>query len=129
MAWNSVGIAASREFSKAATHVHTRLDFARVFQHTYNDYTWTAWLTLSAERPIGARAELFARANGGFQGVDRNVANRDRLCGARIESGVRLKGVGGGVDVFVGYERRLDAYPLSFQRARWVEWGVRIGSR
>lgn len=129
VAWNSVGAAIGREFEAGGNHVQARLDLARVFQHTYNDYTWTSWLTLAAERQAGKRAKLFAKANGGFQGVDRKVANRDRLCGARLESGVHINGVGGGVDFFVGYERRLDAYPLSFQRSRWVEWGVRIGSR
>lgn len=129
VAWNSIGVAASREFSMGANDVRARLDLAHVFQHTYNDYTWTAWLTLAAERPVGSRASLFARANGGFQGVDRKVADRDRLCGARIETGLHLKGVRGGVDVFVGYERRLDGYPLSYQRARWLEWGVRVGAR
>jgi len=129
VAWNSAGIAATRAFDSGANHFQARLDLAHVFQHTFNDYTWTAWLTLAAERPAGSRAKLFARANGGFQGVDRKVANRDRLCGARIESGVHLTGVRGGVDFFVGYERRLDAYPLSYQRSRFIEWGVRLGAR
>jgi hypothetical protein len=129
VAWNSVGVAASREFSRGGNDFRARLDLAHVFQHTFNDYTWTAWLTLAAERPAGSRATVFARANGGFQGVDRKVAGRDRLCGARIESGVHVKGVRGGFDVFVGYERRLDGYPLSYQRSRWVEWGARIGTR
>lgn len=129
VAWNSIGVAASRVFERGGTNVQARLDLAHVFQHTYNDYTWTAWLTLAADRRLSSRVSAFARANGGFQGVDRKVANRDRLCGARIESGVHVTGVRGGVDVFVGYERRLDGYPLSFQRTRWVEWGVRVGSR
>jgi hypothetical protein len=129
VAWNSIGIAVDREFSRGANRVKARLDLAHVFQHTFNDYTWTAWLTLAADRPAGSRARLFARANGGFQGVDRAVANRDRLCGARFEGGVHVNGVKGGVDFFAGYERRLDAYPLSFQRARFIEWGVRVGAR
>ncbi len=129
VAWNSVGVAASRAFVTGANRFQVRFDAAHVFQHTFNDYTWTTWLTVAGERPVTKRAELFARANGGFQGVDRAIANRDRLCGARMESGVHLNGVRGGVDFFVGYERRLDAYPLSYQRARWIEWGVRIGSR
>jgi hypothetical protein len=129
VAWNSLGVAAGRGFSSGANRFQARIDLAHVFQHTFNDYTWTAWLTLAADRPAGARARLFARANGGFQGVDRAIANRDRLCGARLEGGVHVNGVKGGVDFFLGYERRLDAYPLSYQRARFVEWGVRVGAR
>lgn len=129
VAWNSIGVAASRQFTKGDNTFRARLDLAHVFQHTFNDYTWTAWLTTAAERRIGSRARFFARANGGFQGVDREVANRDRLCGARVEAGVHVPGVRGGIDFYLGYERRLDGYPLSYQRARWVEWGVRIGNR
>jgi hypothetical protein len=127
VAWNSIGVAASRAFASGPNRFQARFDAAHVFQHTFNDYTWTTWLTLAGERALTKRAALFARANGGFQGVDRQVANRDRLCGARVEGGVHLNGVRGGVDFFVGYERRLDAYPLSYQRSRWVEWGVRVG--
>lgn len=129
VAWNSVGLAAQRTFAKGATAARARFDVAYVLQHTYVDYTWTAWLTVEADRKMGSRALAYAKANGGFQGVDRAIAKRDRLCGARLEAGAHIIGLAGGVDLYLSYERRIDAYPLSYQRGRWVEWGFRLGTR
>jgi hypothetical protein len=38
-------------------------------------------------------------------------------------------GLKGGADLYLAYERRIDAYPLSYQRSRWVEFGFRLGTR
>ena len=129
IAWNSIGAAAQRTFTRGDTSGRVRFDLARVFQHTYTDYTWTAWLTTEADRKVGSRVIAYAKANGGFQGVDPAIAHRDRLCGARLEAGTHIVGLKGGADIYLAYERRIDAYPLSYQRGRWVEWGFRIGTR
>ena len=78
---------------------------------------------------VAPHALLDAKANGGFQGVDRAIANRDRLCGARLEGGAHILGLKGGADLYVAYECRIDAHPLSYQRSRWVEFGFRLGTR
>lgn len=129
IAWNSIGAAAQRTFTRGDSSARVRVDLAHVFQHTYTDYTWTAWLTTEAERTLAPRAIAYAKANGGFQGVDPAIAHRDRLCGARLEAGTHIAGLSGGVDLYLAYERRIDAYPLSYQRGRWIEWGFRIGTR
>lgn len=129
VAWNSVGIAGQRLFNAGENAVRLRFDLAQVFQHTYNDYTWTAWLTAEVARPFIRGSRAYARGNGGFQGVDQSVVGRERLCGARLEAGLHLPGLNGGADIYLGYERRIDGYPLSRQRTRFVEWGVRVGRR
>lgn len=129
IAWNSAGVAAQRAFARGPSSARVRLDLAHVFQHTFTDYTWTAWLTADADRTVAPHVIAYAKANGGFQGVDRRVAGRDRLCGARVEAGAHIAGATGGLDVYIAYERRIDAYPLSYQRGRFVEVGFRIGSR
>lgn len=129
VAWNSIGVAAQRTFTQGATSARLRFDLAHVFQHTYTDYTWTAWLTMEADRDVGHHTIVYAKTNGGFQGVDEAVAHRERLCGARLEAGAHITGLKGGLDLYLAYERRIDAYPLSYQRGRWVEWGFRVGTR
>ena len=129
IAWNSIGAAAQHTFGSGDTSARVRFDLAHVFQHTYTDYTWTAWLTTEADRKVASRAIAYAKANGGFQGVDPEIAHRDRLCGARLEAGAHIIGIKGGANVYLAYERRIDAYPLSYQRGRWVEWGIRMGNR
>jgi hypothetical protein len=130
VAWNSIGVAAERAMDARGTRLRGRVDIGKVFQHTFNDYTWTAWLTLDARRPIASRAELYGRGQGGLVGVDgRNGSeSRDRQCGARLEAGARVLGAKGGLDVYLAYERRIDGYPLARTRSRWVEFGFRIGS-
>lgn len=128
VAWNAVGAAAQRVLGREEAGGRIRFDLAQVFQHTYNDYTWTAWLTGEAHRAIGGNRVLYGKAHGGFQGVDQNVVGRERLCGARVEGGLHLRGRAGGADVYLAYERRIDAFPLSYQRGRFIEIGARVGT-
>jgi hypothetical protein len=129
IARNSNGAAVQRTFAGDRNSARVRIELAHVFQHTYVDYTWTAWLTVAADTRIAPHLVIYGKANGGFQGVDRAIAGRDRLCGARFEGGTHVLGLKGGADLYLAYERRIDAYPLSYQRSRWVEFGFRLGTR
>jgi hypothetical protein len=129
VAWNSIGVAAERSIARGGTQLRGRVNVAKVFQHTFNDYSWSAWLTVEARRPAARRLELYAKGAGGLLGVDgRAAAPRDRQCGARLEAGTRVLGAKGGVDVYLAYERRIDGYPLAPTRTRWVEFGFRLGN-
>jgi hypothetical protein len=61
-------------------------------------------------------------------GVD---GSRDRGTqhGFRAEGGVRLKGRGALLELFVAAERRIDPYQLEFSTATWMTTGFRISSR
>lgn len=129
VAWNSIGVAAERSIARGETHLRGRVDVGKVFQHTFNDYAWAAWLTVEARRAAARRVEIYGKGQGGLMGVDdRALVPRGRQCGARLEAGARLIGAKGGVDLYLAYERRIDGYPLSHTRARWVEVGFRVGS-
>ena len=127
IAWNTLDVAAERRFRAGETTGQIRLDLGKVIQRTYVDYTWTAWLSTRASRPLSARLSWFFNAAGGLQGVDPAVAHRERLCGARLETGLHVSGRAGGARIYVAYERRIDAYPTAQQRGRFVEFGVRVG--
>lgn len=128
VAWNAAGAAAQRLLGDDRAGGRVRFDLARVFQHTYTDYTWTAWLTADGHHAAGGNRVLYGKAHGGVQGVDHQVAGRDRLCGARVEGGLHLKGRAGGADLYLAYERRIDAFPLSYQRGQLIEIGARVGT-
>jgi hypothetical protein len=129
IAWNVAEVRATRQFLLGKSIVDTQLEVGRVLQHTFVDYVWTSNLRLAIRRSLSPRAALFAGGTGGLIGVDRTRLDRGRLCGARLESGVRLNGQTGALELFVGYERRIDAYPLDRQRARWFALGFRLVSR
>jgi hypothetical protein len=129
IAWNVVTLRAVRQFGVGRSTVDARVDAGRVLQHTFVDYLWTGELGLAIRRPISPRVGLFADGTGDLVGVDRTVAQRDRQCGARVEAGVHLNGREGALELFAGYERRIDAYPLDRHRFRWFSVGFRLVSR
>ncbi|MGE3512645.1 MAG: hypothetical protein AB7N65_27590 [Vicinamibacterales bacterium] len=47
---------------------------------------------------------------------------------ARIEVGVRLIGDAAAIELFGGFERRVDAYPLDWAPRRWALAGFRLVS-
>ncbi len=126
VAWNTIGGRATRGVHAGKFIVEGAIEGGKIVQRTFVDYTWTSQLKINVRREFTPRTALFGETSGALVGVDPAIADRDRLCGARIEGGVRLTRSGGAVELFTSYERRIDAYPLSRQRSRWFEVGFRF---
>ena len=75
---------------------------------------------------FGPHAALIAHGDAYWLLVDQGVSARDHQQGGRIEGGVRLSGSRGAVDLFVGYERRVDADPFEFLSHSWLLFGFRL---
>ncbi len=86
-------------------------------------------LGLLARVPVSNRVGIFAHAAGHLVGVDGTVPNRKRQSGGLVETGVRIKGSGGAMELFIGFEKRLDADPLDRQSQHWMLAGFRLLSR
>ena len=89
----------------------------------------SAELNLLVRRPLNDHVGLFARGNGKLFAVDRPSFDRGRQAGGRIEAGIRLNGRGGVMEIFAGYEKRVDADPLDRLPQRWGVAGLRLLSR
>ena len=111
------------------TTVDIALEGGHVTQHSYVDYTWLAELNLLVRRPLNSHAGLFARGNGKLFAVDQAVVGRGTQTGGRIEAGIRLNGRGGVLEIFAGYEKRVDAAPVDRLPQRWGVAGLRLLSR
>jgi hypothetical protein len=61
-------------------------------------------------------------------GVD-GSGNRSTQTGGRLEAGVRFNGRAGALELFAGFERRVDADPLDFLAQRWAVAGFRLVGR
>jgi hypothetical protein len=61
--------------------------------------------------------------------VNELVANRGAQAGGLIEGGFRIAGRAGALEIFAGYEERVDADPLDRLSQRWVLAGFRLLSR
>jgi hypothetical protein len=91
------------------------------------DYQLTSRLRLTYDHPVGDRSTLFLAGNGELLKGDAD--DRQKGSGGRVEAGVRLRGEAAAIELLVSYERRLDAFPTTRGRVRWVTVGFRVVSR
>ena len=87
-------------------------------QHSYVDYTWLGEAQLQVRHPLNGRARHCSRtATGSCSPSTGPSPAAARRRGGRIEAGIRLNGRGGAMELFAGYEKRVDADPLDRQSA------------
>lgn len=129
IAWNVLGARLMRRVDIEDTSISVRLDFGRAIQHADVDYQWMGGGDLVVRQRIGPRAGVFGRAAGEFVTVDETMKHRGTQTGARLEGGVRLEGRAAALELFAGFERRLDADPVDYQPQQWVFGGFRILSK
>jgi len=131
IAWNVAGVRALRRFEARGSTVDVLAGAGRVVARADVDYAWIGNADVVVRRPVHARVGLFAHALGGIVGVDQGVAGRQTQHDGRLEGGIRLEGRAGAIELFAGYERRIDAYPTDAQRLaqRWAFAGFRFVNR
>ena len=131
IAWNVAGVRALRRFESGATTVDMQGGAGRVVQSAFVDYSWTGNADVVIRRSLSARLGVFAHGVGEIVGVDPAIAGRTTQRDGRLEGGLRLLGRAGAVELFAGYERRMDAYPTDPDRLarRWAFAGFRFVSR
>lgn len=129
IAWNSLGARVLRRWSRDSTTVDMNVDGAVVTQKSYVDYTWIGQADLAVRRMVTPRTGVFVHGNGQLFGVDPVLTRRERQAGGLIEAGVRLQGPAGAIELFAGYERRVDADPIDRKPQRWGIAGFRLLSR
>lgn len=125
IAWNVLGVRALGRLTVKNTAMDLQADLGRVTQHAFVDYGWTAGTTVVARRRLATRFGLFARGSGEVVGIDA-VSDRGTQAGGLGEAGIQINGRGGSVELFVGYERRIDAAPTDRRPRRWAFAGFRL---
>jgi hypothetical protein len=108
------------------TRVDLDVEGGRAVQHSYVDYTWIGEAQLTVWHPINDRLAVFAHGAGRAFAVDELVAARGAQAGGLVEAGVRVTGRAGVVEIFAGYEKRVDADPLDRLSQRWGLAGFRL---
>ena len=129
VAYNEVGGRVMRRLTLGATTVDLDLEGGRAVQHSYVDYTWLGEGGVLVRHPLSERVGLFGHASGQAFTVDETIARRGAQAGGLVEAGVRLTGRAGALEIFAGYEKRVDAYPLDRISQRWGLAGFRLLSR
>ena len=129
VAYNEVGARLMRRQTVGSTTVDLDVEGGRAVQHSYVDYTWLGEAQLLVRHPINDKVGVFAHGVGQAFAIDELVANRGAQAGGLIEAGVRVTGRGGALEIFAGYEKRVDADPLDRLSQRWGLLGFRLLSR
>ena len=129
VAWNVLGARVLRQVSIGGTTLGVRAGAGRILQHALVDYRWTADLDLVVRRSLTERVGVYARGSGELFGIDSTSSDRSTQKDGRIEAGVRLNGRAGAVELFAGYERRVDADPFERLPLQWALAGFRLVSK
>jgi hypothetical protein len=129
VAYNEIGARVMRRQMFGSTTVDLEVEGGRAVQHSYVDYTWLGEAQLLVRRPVNEKVSVFAHGVGQAFAVNELVAQRGAQLGGLIEAGVRFTGRGGALEVFAGYEKRVDADPLDRLSQRWGLLGFRVLNR
>jgi hypothetical protein len=126
VAWNLLGVRVLKTVWAGSSTAAMELNVGRIVQHSFVDYRWAGDASVVVRGPVVRRASLYARGSGDLVGVDSAINARGTQAGGLVETGVRLKGEKGAIDLFLGYERRADAAPLDLQSQTWIFLGFRL---
>jgi hypothetical protein len=127
IAWNVLGLRVLRHADIGRASIDMDGDVGGVTEHATVDYRWAGNGDIVVRRLVAPRAAVFAHGAGHLTGVQSTVAGpRGTQAGGLVEGGVRLIGEAGSAELFAGFERRFDAYPLDFLPQRWFMVGFRL---
>jgi len=129
IAWNELGGRALHRAVLGATTVDVDLEGGRAVQHSFVDYTWFGELNLLVRHTLTDHVSVFGHGSGQLFAVDEAVAHRGTQIGGLIEGGIRLNGRAGAIELFAGYEKRVDADPIDRLPQHWGLAGFRLLSR
>lgn len=129
IAWNETGLRLLQRAKLGGTTIDADLEGGYDFQHSFVDYTWIGELGLVIRHPVSPRLAVFAQGWGQAIGVDQAMYGRSAQTGGVGEAGLRFDGRRGALELFAGYEKRVDAYPTVLGSKQWTLAGFRFLSR
>jgi hypothetical protein len=126
IAYNAVELRAlgRRTFGKST--FSGRLEGGPVIARAYVDYTGVVFAEAKLERMLSPRLTAYGSGRGDLYIVDPDRYDRSNQQGGRLEGGVRIRGKAGALELFGGWERVVDAYPLDLEPMSWAFAGFRL---
>lgn len=127
--WNMAGIEYWRRDALGRGRLELSARALAALRRSFVDYDWEVGGRINGTYPLGPRVSAIGGLSITGALVDRDVRGRANQVGARAEGGVHLAGRAGGADLFVAYERRIDAHPVDIGPRTWMLAGFRLLSR
>jgi len=126
IAWNEAGVRATHVLDRGRWQASIQGDAMRVIEKAYVDYTWQLEGDVNVRYDMNKYWALTGTGRLSTIGVDAAIAGRSRLTGGRAEAGVVLNGRRGAVELFVAYDRRIDADPIDRQTQTFELLGFKL---
>lgn len=126
--WNMLGAVVSGEIRHGTMLIRPHGNVLDVLLKSDVDYRWETNAGVDFVAEVRPHISLVSRGNVRVVGVD-GSRPRGTQTGSRVESGIRLEGTRGAIELYVAGERRIDAYPLDFSSLSWLSAGFRFVSR
>jgi len=127
--WNMVGVHAIRPVTIGSTWLELRGRALWNVKRSFVDYRADYGAGVQVRHRVDSHVSVIGAGELTLMPVDRAVLDRPTQVGARLEAGVRLDGPGAAAELFVAYERRIDAGPFDVRPRTWGLVGLRLLSR
>lgn len=127
--WNAFEVSARNTQTSRKLRVESQLRLSTIVQRAFVDYSWELAGGVTGEYPLDDRFTALWRSEFSFIGTDPVISGRESVRGGRIEGGVRLLGKGAAAELFMAYERRVDADPVERVAQNWFLAGFRLINR
>jgi hypothetical protein len=126
VAWNSLGVRVVSNYTNGPLTVRSHLHLAKMIETAYVDYRWEAVGGGRVDYRLNPHIAALGSASFDIIGVDPAEFGRSTQVGARVEAGVHVRGTGAAVEMFVAFDRRIDADPIDITPRNWVLLGFRL---
>lgn len=126
ISWNMVGVSYSERFAVGRARIDAGVRALGTTERAGVDYAAQLEWHGAVELPLGPRLAIIGAADGVAAPVARQMFGRGTRRGGRVSGGVRIPSAAGAVDLYAGWEQRIDAGQFTRDTARWMRAGVRV---
>ena len=126
VSWNMAGVSYGDRFAVGPARLAAGVRAMAATERAGVDYTAQIEWYGALELPLNPRLALIGAADGVVAPVEREMFGRGARRGGRLSGGVRLPAAAGAVDLYAGWEQRIDAGQFARDTTRWMQAGVRV---
>ena len=126
VSWNMVGVSYAEQFAVGPARIDAGVRAMGATERAGVDYTAQIEWYGAVELPVGSRLAIIGAADGALAPVEREMFGRGARRGGRLSGGVRFPSAAGAVDLYAGWEQRIDAGQFTRDTMRWMQAGVRM---
>ena len=126
IAWNMLGFQYTSPLQIRSWDVDIGYRLLKTFNRSFVDYTAEVGGSVQALRVVHPRVSLVLGGELTLVSVDKAQYGRDRQVGGRFEVAARFPGGDAVGEVFIGWERRIDADPLNLAATTFTMLGFRF---